>query len=148
MGCCCSLPDLQNDPSVAYSTEVGDISIFRGISTVQVRGCCKGLMYVQDNSLIYLCCRCCERRFELTQIEEIEVIYNQTVYPSSAPILLSWLKLTISPNVTVMVTMPDAVNFARLLAQSSGNQEVEGAATLKEGRAGSIVYSKKIHAGF
>ena len=107
-------------------------------------------MYVQDNSLIYLCCQCCKRRFELTQIEEIKVIYNQTVYRSvgNSPILLSWLKLTISPNVTVMVTMPDAVNFARLLAQSSGNQEVEGAAALKEGRAGSIVYSKKIHTGF
>ena len=105
-------------------------------------------MYVQEGSLTYLCCRCCKQRFDLSHIEEIEVIYNQTIYPNrgnSSPIVLSpGLKLTISPNTVVLVAMPDAVNFAKLLARSSGNQELEGVSAIKEERTGTVVYSKII----
>ena len=126
MGCCCchSLPDIEHDLSVSSYATVVNIVVCQGASTVQVRGGCKGLMYIQGDSLHYVmksCCRCCNRSIKLSHIEKIEYIRNPTL-----PLNVSTgLRITAYPNTLVLAAMPEAEEFAQYLARASSAQKKE-----------------------
>lgn len=135
MGCCLGRPviEVKQDPSVSSYTEVGDIIIAVGLSHTIVRGS-SGLMYIQGDSLYYelisgsslCCCKCCMRRFQLSQIDTVEIVDSQqmmTIGSGHAICLAPGLKISAHPNTTVLVAMPDAVSFALQLTEASNSHK-------------------------
>ena len=129
MGCCCCRPlaEVEQDPSVSFHTDVGNIAIVHGIVSKSIQGCCNGVMYVKDGVLYYetkygssrLCCKCARDNFPLSEIQTVELVQNQAVrYQSTKYILLSpGLKITLSGGV-VLAAIPDAAVFSQQLLKA------------------------------
>ena len=147
MGCCLCRPDTDvlNDPLVTMHVTVGDIAIVSQYSRSVIKGYCSGLMYIKEDTLYYetvcggrLCCQCCRREFNISHITGVEVIENQLVrlevfgnqrpvwfprerYNDNFIILRPGLKITVKSTsgsiTTIVVAMPDAMEFANLLSK-------------------------------
>ena len=148
MGCCLGRPvtDVEKDPSVSSYVDVGDIFIVRGSVRTEVKGCCNGLMYIQGDSLNYetrcgsnLCCGCCRHRFQLAQINAVEIVDSQQMtvlqvgrFERHGIRLTPGLKITADPNIAIYVAMPDAAMFGEHLKEATENQQ------RKDGKSSSI----------
>lgn len=131
MGCCLCRPDTDvlNDPLVSMHATVGFIAFVSQYSHVFAGGCCSGLMYIKENTLYYetvcggrLCCQCCRHEFSISLITGVEVIENQLVtfhnrYIFLRPGLKITIKSTSGSIMTIIVAMPDAMEFANQLSK-------------------------------
>lgn len=137
MGCCACRPlDLvEQDPSVSFYTNVGDIVFIRPLLTSRIVGCCDGIMYVKDGTLYYetkcsgrLCCLCARQGVKLADIRSVVLVKNDTFryqgpmrlrpYPhrTTHQIRLSpGLRITTSNNTMIAVATPDAAVFSQQL---------------------------------
>ena len=126
MGCLCSSPaaETENDPTITVKAEVGDIIISGRYSTQEVRGGCKGIMYVKDGYLYYqvlcCCCCCCKRQFLLSDITHIQT-WNQRI------------EITLSNGCNIFVLVPDAAIFGPQLMKATGLDQTSNSNEIKFG---------------
>ena len=141
MGCCCCFgtptESILNDVSVVASATVGDVYIYYGDDPYSqntfIGGGIRGLMYIKDRRLFYVCmgcggrlccCNCCGKSFDFAEITSVEVVQNQSF---KLPVRRStygriiWLNPGLkivtkqhssSNEVLVFVQMQDAQKFA------------------------------------
>lgn len=125
MGCCLCRPDTDvvQDVSVTAHTRVGDIAFVYRYGQSMIKGCCSGLMYIREDVLYYetvcsgrLCCKCCRRAFNVRDIISVEVVNSRIErFHNKFLVLNPGLKITVKPNTTIIVAMPDAQEFAAQL---------------------------------
>lgn len=126
MGCCVSASEVKEDASVVMACDVKDIVLIVGPFT---RTAWNGVMYVQGDSFYYqsgcgkslLCCKACRWSFKLSEITRVELFENEIMKCRlSRSIRLSpGLRIKLFPNVTIVVSMPDAEKFASQLQKSA-----------------------------
>lgn len=118
---CRSVSALETDPTVTSYSEVGETVILHKRKCSTFPG---GLLYTQDNSLLFkpqTGCFCCVRRYKLSKVGRIEVIEDEVMkYLSSSEIKLSpGLRIGVHPDITILVSTPDAVEFGQKLQSAS-----------------------------
>ena len=142
MGCCCSHlavdSDVRLDPSVSSHIEVDDIAITIGVRKVRrvaMSYAVNSVMYIEGDLLHYetrhtktLCGTFYKHYvFQLSRIEVVDM-FEYVTFPVGLcyrrNIQLSpGLRISVNPNITVLVSMPvtrnDAEKFARVLAEAS-----------------------------
>ena len=137
--CCCCRPKTQvtDNRDVLLSAKVGTFAYSTNLSSTFVGGGISGLLYILDNQLCYeiicgsrLCCKCCRKRWDLSQVKEITLIRNEVVrirQASNYVSLTPGLRVTFfgQNNATMLVAMPDAVSFSCRLAQHLTGQPLE-----------------------
>ena len=126
MGCClCNpLPAVQKDPSVSHFTPVGDTAIVHGTRVVQICSSCPGVLYLQDDTLNYRCCKFYKYSCKLSDIEKVEVIHNVSyrVFLLNTD-LYPGLKITVRPDTLLFVAVQNAEIFLFHLAHVIESQK-------------------------
>ena len=130
MGCCLCRADTDvvHDASVSAHARVGDIAFVYRYGHSMIKGCCTGLMYIREDVLYYetvcsgrLCCKCCRRAFNVSNIARVEVISNRAeMFQNQFIVLNPGLKIAVKPSgsssgTIIIVAMPDAQEFAAQL---------------------------------